>query len=324
MTPSTRSGLASSPRNREARPPPPPATQTAASGNQEAAGLRFDSAYFRRFAMSVTTLAPPVRRGPSPRQRAKRRRLIQYAVLVVGVVVLLLVADLPQIGQVFFRSDLIVATLTQGLGTALLNTIIYSAGAFVFGLVGGTILALMRLSSVAPYRWIAGIYIELFRGLPALIVLLAFGLLPLAFSGLIIPFDPYGTVWLALGIVAAAYMAETIRAGIQAVPKGQVEAARSLGMPAGVASRKIVLPQAFRIVIPPLTNELILLVKDSSLAYILGLSAAGYELTKYGRDLSSTNANLTPLVVAGLCYLVITLPLTFLVQRLEVRARRGR
>ena len=274
--------------------------------------------------MSVSTLAPPVRRGPSPRQRAKRRRLIQYVVLVVAIVVLLLVADWQQIGQVFFRSDMIYATLTQGLGTALLNTIIYSAGAFIFGLVGGTILALMRLSSVAPYRWIAGVYIELFRGLPALIVLLAFGLLPLAFSGLIIPFDPYGTVWLALGIVAAAYMAETIRAGIQAVPKGQVEAARSLGMPAGVASRKIVLPQAFRIVIPPLTNELILLVKDSSLAYILGLSAAGYELTKYGRDLSSSNANLTPLVVAGLCYLVITLPLTFLVQRLEVRARRGR
>ena len=220
---------------------------------------------------------PPVRRGPSPRQRAKRRRLIQYAVLVVGVVVLLLVADLPQIGQVFFRSDLIVATLTQGLGTALLNTIIYSAGAFVFGLVGGTILALMRLSSVAPYRWIAGIYIELFRGLPALIVLLAFGLLPLAFPGLIIPYDPYGTVWIALGIVAAAYMAETIRAGIQAVPKGQVEAACSLGMPAGDGESENC---ASRIVTPPLTNELILLVKDSSLAYILGLLVAGYELTK--------------------------------------------
>jgi polar amino acid transport system permease protein len=190
---------------------------------------------------------------------------------VVGVVVLLLVADLPQIGQVFFRSDLIVATLTQGLGTALLNTIIYSAGAFVFGLVGGTILALMR----SP-RWLhtagsQGIYIELFRGLPALIVLLAFGLLPLAFPGLIIPFDPYGTVWIALGIVAAAYMAETIRAGIQAVPKGQVEAARSLGMPAGMASRKIVLPPSVSDRHSSLTNELILLVKDSSLAYILGL-----------------------------------------------------
>src|SRR5829696_2917559 len=111
---------------------------------------------------------------------------------------------------------------------------------------------------------------------------------------------------------------------MQAVAKLQVGAALSLGLPAGVASRKVVLPQAFRIVIPPLTNELILLVKDSSLAYILGLSAAGYELTKYGRDLSSTNANLTPLVIAGLCYQVITFPLTFLLQRREARARRGR
>jgi polar amino acid transport system permease protein len=75
---------------------------------------------------------------------------------------------------------------------------------------------------------------------------------------------------------------------------------------------------------PSADQQLILLVKDSSLAYILGLSATGFELTKYGRDLSSTNANLTPLVVAGLCYLVITLPLTFLVQRLEARAKRGR
>ena len=105
---------------------------------------------------------------------------------------------------------------------------------------------------------------------------------------------------------------------------GPDEAARSLGMPAGMATRKVVLPQAFRIVTPPLTNELILLVKDSSLAYILGLSQTGYELTKYGRDLSSTNANLTPLVVAGLCYLVITLPLTVLVKRLEARAKKAR
>lgn len=274
--------------------------------------------------MSAPTLAPTIRPGLSPRKRAKRRRVIQYVVLLAAVAVLLAVADLPQIGQVFFRSDMISATLAQGLGTALFNTVVYTAGAFLIGLLGGTVLALMRLSSVAPYRWISGIYIEFFRGLPAIIVLLAFGLLPLAFPGLVMPFDPYGTVWIALGIVAAAYMAETIRAGIQAVPRGQVEAARSLGMPAGMATRKVVLPQAFRIVTPPLTNELILLVKDSSLAYILGLSQTGYELTKYGRDLSSTNANLTPLVIAGLCYLLITLPLTVLVKRLEARAKKAR
>ena len=263
-------------------------------------------------------------RSLSPRKRAQRIRWVQYAVLVAGVVVLVAVADLPQIQKVFFRGDLIYDTLTQGLGRALFNTVVYALGAFVLGLVLGTVLALMRLSSVGPYRWIATVYIEFFRGLPAIIVLLAFGLLPLAFPGMEIPFGIYGTVWSALGIVAAAYMAETIRAGIQAVPKGQVEAARSLGMPAGAATRKIVLPQAFRIVTPPLTNELILVVKDSSLAYIIGLSATSFDLTKYGRDLANTNANLTPLVIAGLCYLLITLPLTFAVRRMEAKSARAR
>src|SRR6478736_7028605 len=260
----------------------------------------------------------------SPRKRAQRIRWVQYAVLVAAVALLIAVADLRQIQKVFFRGDLIVDTLTQGLGRALFNTVIYALGAFVLGLVLGTVLALMRLSSVGPYRWIATIYIEFFRGLPAIIVLLAFGLLPLAFPGLEIPFGIYGTVWSALGIVAAAYMAETIRAGIQAVPKGQVEAARSLGMPAGAATRKIILPQAFRVVTPPLTNEVILLVKDSSLVYVLGLSASGYELTKYGRDLANSNANLTPLVIAGFCYLAITLPLSILVRRLEARQKTER
>lgn len=260
----------------------------------------------------------------SPRRRAQRIRWAQYAILVIAVAVVVSVADFPQIQKVFFRKDLLYDTLTQGLGQALLNTLIYSVGAFVLGLIVGTVLALMRLSSVGPYRWLAGIYIEFFRGLPTIVVLMAFGLLPLAFPGMQIPFGIYGTVWTALGIVAAAYMSETIRAGIQAVPKGQVEAARSLGMPAGAATRKIVLPQAFRIVTPPLTNELILVVKDSSLAYIIGLSATSFELTKYGRDLANTNANLTPLVIAGLCYLVITLPLTFLVRRMERKTARSR
>lgn len=260
----------------------------------------------------------------SPRKRAQRIRWVQYAVLIAAVIALVSVADFGRVQKVFFRSDLIVDTLTQGLGRAILNTLIYTAGAFVIGLVGGTLLALMRLSSVGPYRWIATIYIEFFRGLPAIVVLLAFGLLPLAFPGFALPFGTYGIVWLALGIIAAAYMAETIRAGIQAVPTGQVEAARSLGMPAGAATRKIVLPQAFRIITPPLTNEVILLVKDSSLAYVIGLDANGFDLTKYGKDLANTNANLTPLVVAGLCYLVITLPLTLVVRRLEAKGAKAR
>jgi len=259
-----------------------------------------------------------------PRRRAQLLRWVEYAVLAIVLLVAVFAANWHQIIDVFFRPNLVVETLTTSLGTAFKNTVVYTAGAFVFGLVVGTLLALMRLSSVAPYRWIAGIYIEFFRGLPAIVVLIAFSLLPLAFPGMVIPFDPYGTVWIALGIVVSAYMAETIRAGIQAVPKGQLEAARSLGMPAGRAMRSIVLPQAFRIILPPLTNELIMLVKDSSLAYILGLSTEGFELTKYGRDLANTNANLTPLVVAGLCYLVITLPLTIVVRRMEAKTARAR
>ena len=91
-----------------------------------------------------------------------------------------------------------------------------------------------------------------------------------------------------------------------------------------MAMRRIVLPQAFRIITPPLTNELVLLTKDSSLVYVLGLTASAFELTKFGRDISNSNGNLTPLVVAGLCYLLITLPLTFLVRRMEAKAKKAR
>jgi polar amino acid transport system permease protein len=181
----------------------------------------------------------------------------------------------------------------------------------------------MKLSPIGPYRWLATAYTEFFRGVPAIIVLLAFNLLPIAFPGLHLPWEPYGTVWTALGMVSAAYMSETIRAGIQAVPKGQMEAARSLGMPSGMAMQRIILPQAFRIITPPLTNELVLLTKDSSLVYVLGLTLETYELTKYGRDLANSNGNLTPLIVAGLCYLIITLPLTALVRRMEAKQRKA-
>lgn len=265
----------------------------------------------------------PPRKGTSPRVRAQRFRAAQYILLVLLILLAIRAADWGQVAGVFFRQDLIVSTVGADLLVAFRNTLAYTAGAFVVGLILGTILALMRLSPVAPYRWLSTIYVEFFRGLPAIVVLIAFGLLPLAFPDLAIPFGIYGIVWVALGIVSSAYMSETIRAGIQAVPKGQVEAARSLGMPPGRAMRTIVLPQAFRIILPPLTNELILLTKDSSLVYILGLAEGAFELTKYGRELSQSNANLTPLVVAGLCYLVITLPLTLLVRRLEASTRKA-
>ena len=129
---------------------------------------------------------------------------------------------------------------------------------------------------------------------------------------------------LALGLVAAAYMAETSRDGIEAVPGGQREAAGSLGMSQGRAMISIVIPQALRIIIPPLTNELVMLFKDSSLVSVLGITASAVELTKFGSDAAITSADSTPFIVAGATYLVITVPLGIVVRRLEATQQRGR
>jgi polar amino acid transport system permease protein len=133
-----------------------------------------------------------------------------------------------------------------------------------------------------------------------------------------------GAGLVGLILVAGAYMAETIRAGIQGVPKGQAEAARSLGMSAGRTMLSITLPQAFRIIIPPLTNEFVLLIKDTSLLFIAGSTLQTKELTTFTRDALSTYANGTPLLMAAMLYLIITIPLTFLVARLERRTARAR
>jgi polar amino acid transport system permease protein len=261
----------------------------------------------------------------SPRQRAARWRLVQYAVLILIVLVVAFVADWGQIQRAFWNWELVKEQFPDVITIALKNTIIYTACGFTFGLALGLVLALMRLSSVGPYRWIATAIIEFFRGLPALVVFIALSVgFNLAFPAYEIPFGNLGIVTLALGLVGGAYMAETIRAGIQAVPKGQVEAARSLGMSQGRAMVSIVVPQAFRIVLPPLTNELILLTKDSSLVYILGVSIDEYELTKFGRDVLNQENNLTPLVGIALCYLLITIPLSIVVRRMESRAARAR
>ncbi|PVG81085.1 ABC transporter permease [Nocardioides gansuensis] len=261
----------------------------------------------------------------SPRQRAARARYIQYAVLVAVVVAAAFLMDWAQIQRAFFNIEVARDMFPRVLTIALKNTVIYTACAFAFGLALGVVLALMRLSSVGPYRWIATGIIEFFRGVPALVVFLAIGTgVPTAFPGREIPGDVLGQVTVALGLVGGAYMAETIRAGIQAVPKGQLEAARSLGMSHGRAMVSVVIPQAFRIILPPLTNELILLTKDSSLVYVLGVYLETQELTKFGRETMNTTSSLTALVVVGFCYLLITIPLAIIVRRMEHRAERAR
>ncbi|MER7112387.1 amino acid ABC transporter permease [Streptomyces sp. NPDC000229] len=260
--------------------------------------------------------------------RRQRRRIsqgVQYAVFVAVVVLIAVLADWDRLQNQFAQADLAERLFPEIITTALRNTVVYTVSGFAFGLVLGLIVALMRLSSVAPYRWAASIYIEIFRGLPALLIFIFVGVaVPLAFPSTEIPGGTYGKVALGLGLVAAAYMAETIRAGIQAVPKGQMEAARSLGFSHARAMVSVILPQAYRIIIPPLTNELVLLFKDSSLVLFLGVTLEERELTKFGRDLASQTANSTPILVAGLCYLLVTIPLSFVVRRLEARAARAK
>ncbi len=260
-----------------------------------------------------------------PRQRARVSRGIQYGVLVLAALVAILVADWGTISNQFFNVDKVGTMWPDVFAVALKNTILYTACGFAFGLVLGLVLALMRLSSVGPYRWMSTGVIEFFRGVPALVVFIALDVgISLAFPGYAVPGGTLGIATVALGLVGGAYMAETIRAGIQAVPKGQMEAARSLGMSQTRAMISIVIPQAFRIILPPLTNELILLTKDSSLIYVLGYSSETLELTAFGRETLNQENNMTPLVVIAFCYLLITIPLSIVVRRMEARAGKAR
>jgi polar amino acid transport system permease protein len=257
--------------------------------------------------------------------RRQRERLVRgtlYASAAGAVVLLAAIADWPLIRRNFFDPDIARSMWPDVLFIAARNTLLYTTLAFAFGLALGLVLALMRLSTIAPYRWFATVYIEVFRGLPALltIFLVGFGI-PIAFQ---VRWPILLQITLGLGIVAAAYMAETIRAGIEGVPKGQMEAARSLGMTRTRAMVSIIIPQGFRLIIPPLTNELVLLIKDTSLLFVLGTTPATKELTKFGRDVLAARANATPLIVVGAVYLLITIPLTQLVAVLERRNARAR
>ncbi len=260
-------------------------------------------------------------------KRSTRRRLTRgglYLLLVVAVVLVLVNVDWAAVEENFLDTGVLGSMWPELITVAAKNTIIYTLIAFVGGLTVALVLALMKLSAIGPYRWLATGYIEFFRGLPALVVIFAFALAVPLVLGRPLPYGTIGAGVIALIVVSAAYMAETLRAGIQAVPKGQVEAARSLGMNGLWTTTSVVLPQAFRIVVPPLTNELVLLIKDTSLLAAVGIAAGERELTQFARDVMSENANASPLMAAAVMYLVITLPLTRLVAALERRQQRAR
>ena len=261
-------------------------------------------------------------------KHSTRHRVVQvvlYGLLLGAVVLAAIFADWGLLKENFTKSDVAKQLFPDVITVGVRNTIVYTVISFLGGLALALVLALMRLSTSRPYRWLGTIYVEFFRGLPALLVIVFFGLgMPLAFQGWQPPGGFVGSGVVALIVVSAAYMAETLRAGIQAVPKGQTEAARSLGMSSTRTTMSIVLPQAFRIVIPPLTNEFVLLIKDTALLSTIGMQAGQREITTYVRDMMSANVNATPLVVGALFYIIITIPLTQLVSWMERRQQRAR
>jgi len=247
----------------------------------------------------------------------RNRKTILNTVLIVFFIGLLIsFADLNNMRETMFKPDLIKDQFPKIITQAAKNTLIFTISGFAGGSILGLILALMKLSNFSFYRIISSLFIDVIRGLPAILILIfiAYGL-PIAF-GVRIPGD-YSKGILALSIVSSAYIAEVIRSGIQAIPVGQREAAEALGMSRIMIYYKIILPQALRIMIPPMTNEIVLLLKDTALISVIGVTANTKELTRFGRDGVMSDANATPLVVAGFVYLALTIPLTRIAGILE-------
>jgi polar amino acid transport system permease protein len=199
---------------------------------------------------------------------------------------------------------------------AVLITISLAFLAEVIGVVLGLAFALLKISGSRVLSILAQVYIDVFRGTPLLvqitIVYFTTASVGLRFNSLFFA----GLV--ALSLNAAAYVAEIFRAGIQSIDKGQTEAGRSSGLTYAQTMRYIIVPQAFRRVIPPLTNEFVMLIKDTSLVSVIGLA----ELLRAARVLQSETFNGTPLIAAALMYLAICLPLIYLTNALERRLNR--
>lgn len=233
-------------------------------------------------------------------------------------------STLARLRDSFFDWDMYREAIPILLTTGLPNTLILTNSAIVIGLALGMVLAMAGMSHSRWLRWPARVYTDIFRGLPEAVIILIIGMGIGPLVGGLTHNDPYPLGIAALGLMAAAYIGEILRSGIQSVDPGQLEASRALGFSYPAAMRLVVVPQGIRRVLPALVNQAIALLKGSALVYFLGLIAQQRELFQVGRDLNAQTGNLSPLVAAGLFYLMLTVPLTHLVNYIDVRLRRGR
>lgn len=207
----------------------------------------------------------------------------------------------------------ILTTYSDVLIDGFLNTLYSSIIALFFSLIIGTLMAILQLSKTKWIKVLANAYVEFFKNIPLLIIVMFFYVVvPLYWFSI----DGFTAGTIGLTIYTSAFIAETVRAGIMGVPKGQTEAGLSTGLTQNETMRYIILPQAFKIVIPPLGNQFINLVKNSSvLAMVTGLDLM------YQGDLiaSETFNTFDTYILIGLIYLIITLPLTYLMSYIERR-----
>jgi polar amino acid transport system permease protein len=227
----------------------------------------------------------------------------------------------------------VLATLSKGIGITVMVTLVGYAGASVLGLL----LALGSLSRFIVLRQVCRLYIEVMRGVPIIVLLLyvAFVLVPVGVAGWnrlaeaagwgLARTRDFPLLWravLALVLAYASFLAEVFRAGLQAVDKGQIEAAHALGLNGWQRFRHIVFPQAFRLVLPPLSNDFVAMVKDSSLVSVLGVG----DVTQLGKVTAAGNFKYFETYnVVALIYLTMTIGLSLALRRLEGRLRgRGR
>lgn len=195
----------------------------------------------------------------------------------------------------------------------LVNTIYLAVTAIVIGSVAGVLICIARLYGPSPLRYLAIGFVDIFRSLPILVVLIVI-YYALPFVG--ISLDSFTSATLALSIVLAAFTAEVFRAGIKSIPAGQFEAADALGLPFRLTLFKVIVPQAVRIATPPQTSNCIAIAKDTSLASVVAMP----DLLKQATDAQALMANPSPLIAAAGIYLILLWPLVRLVAYLEKRS----
>ena len=194
-------------------------------------------------------------------------------------------------------------------------TVLLTLIAGVSGLVLGVLAALGKVSRIPPVRWVASLYVWIMRGTPLLLqVLFVFFALPELVP--VLKFDEFTAAAFALALNVGAYNAEAIRAGLLAVPKGQLEAARSLGMSRWFCFIDVTFPQAFKISLPPLANNIVSLLKDSSLAYVIGVVEVSLVST---RIQAATFQPVPCYITTGLIYLLLTTLMTQISNAVERR-----